>query len=413
LKANAESAISSNLKAIWNRIMVWERLKGMFGSQGKPTTPVPSSAPTRTEDKPAPQVPDLNWIEATDNPWGVPVLDVRPVTLTMLSTSQDPQCAANAMSFEQDDGTGFIGKTPVTERNVETSLRFPVDQGLSDGVLFAPRAMEHKWALFFHQGEIIAVRSWTRVVMLVARVETHDRHIEITRIRGTLCATDETPEFTVRALDYLLRSHVLGAIYPAPLPPGIEADRKAAAMWCMSAFGNLAQLATPCSFTRPDPERPLRTHSLLHIAVARGQPEAVGACLRSGTPIDALAADGLAPLHWALAAQDGAIISMLLDRGASVDVRSDQGATPLMNAVQAASLESTTLLLDRGADANARDMRGFTALHRAAEMGLADIVRLLLDRGATVEVDAEGHTPRSLAEGRGRNDILAMLQSPG
>lgn len=108
-----------------------------------------------------------------------------------------------------------------------------------------------------------------------------------------------------------------------------------------------------------------------------------------------------------------AITSMQLDRGACVDVRSDQGATPLMNAVQAASMESTKLLLDRGADANARDGRGFTALHRAAEMGLADIVRLLLDRGATVEVDAEGRTPRSLAEGRDRNDVLAMLQSPG
>jgi ankyrin repeat protein len=126
-------------------------------------------------------------------------------------------------------------------------------------------------------------------------------------------------------------------------------------------------------------------------------------------PIDALAGDGLAPLHWALALPGNEIATLLLDRGASVDVRSEEGATPLMNAVQSASLEQATLLLDRGADANARDLRGFTALHRAAEMGLVDITALLLARGASIDVDAEGHTPRSLAIARDRKDILALL----
>ena len=61
----------------------------------------------------ASQVPNLDWIEAADNPWGVRVLDVRPVTLTMLSTSADPRCASNAVSFGQDDGTSFIGEDPL------------------------------------------------------------------------------------------------------------------------------------------------------------------------------------------------------------------------------------------------------------------------------------------------------------
>jgi Ankyrin repeats (3 copies)/Ankyrin repeat len=395
--------------------MVWDKIRRIFGGKGEPSQPTPARTPPASQDMPAAfeqQMPALKWIEATDNPWGVRVLDVRPVTLTMLSTSTDPQCATNAVSFGNDDGTGFIGQAPVSERIVETSLRFPVDRALFDGVLFVPRAMEHKWALFFHQGELIAVRSWSRTVALVARVETRDGHVEITRIRGAMCAIDETPDFTVRALDYLLRSHALHDLYPAPLPPGIEADAKAAALWCMSAFGNQAQLATPHAFPRRDPDRLLRTHSLLHIAVARGQAAAIDQCLQSGIAIDALAADGLAPLHWAIAAPDGAIMRLLLDRGASVDVRSDEGATPLMNAVQAASMEGTTLLLDRGADANAHDHRGFTALHRAAEMGLTDIVTLLLERGAAIDVEAEGHTPRSLAEGRGRDDVLAMLLSP-
>lgn len=392
--------------------MVWDRIKRMLGGKAESGELAPVRGQAPLQDKPpapAQDLPEVRWIEAADNPWGVRLLDVRPVTLTMTSTSADPQCAANAVSYGGEDGTVFVGQTPDSQRIVDMSLRFPVDGPLLDGVLFVPRAMEHKWALFFHRGELIVVRSWVRKVVLVARVEARDGHVEITQARGTLCADDETPEFTARVLDYLVRSHALDIVHPAPLPLGIDADPKAAALWCMSLFGNRAQVATPHMFAWRDPERPLRTHSRLHIAVARGQVDTIEACLQAGMPIDALAGDGLAPLHWALASQDDAIATLLLDRGASVDVRSEEGATPLMNSVQDASLGLTTLLLDRGADVNARDLRGFTALHRAAEMGLVGIVRLLLDRGASIDVDAEGHTPRSLAEGRERKDILAMF----
>jgi ankyrin repeat protein len=50
-------------------------------------------------------------------------------------------------------------------------------------------------------------------------------------------------------------------------------------------------------------------------------------------------------------------------------------------------------------------------LHRAAEMGHLDVLRVLLDRGAMPNPEAEGHTPRSLAEGRNRADIVAVLDT--
>jgi hypothetical protein len=373
--------------------MAWDRITRLFGRKGES----------------APQIPTLKWIEASNNPWGVRLLDVRPVTLTMLSTSADPQCATNAISFGQDDGSSFIGETPPARRITEASLRFPVDRILADGVLFVPREMEHKWALFYHRGEVICVRSWLRSVQVVARVEQRPGHIEITQVRGTFGAEDEEPEFTIRVLDFLLRSHALDTVWPAPLPTGMESDPQGAAMWCMSMFGNRASIATPHTFGRLDPDRPLRSHSLLHIAVARGHASAIDQHLAAGVPIDLLAGDGLAPLHWALASDDSAIMTLLLDRGSPIDVRSDEGATPLMNAAQSASMEKASILLDHGADVNARDRRGFTALHRAAEMGHRDVLQLLLDRGAAPNPDAEGHTPRSLAEGRNRKDIVAVL----
>lgn len=373
--------------------MAWTKLKCFFGRQGE-------------QD---PQIPNISWVEAGDNPWGIRVLDVRPVTLAMLSTSADGRCAANAMSFGQDDGTGFIGEEPPVRRTTEASLRFPIDRVLADGVLFVPREMEHKWALFYHRGQMICVRSWTRKVHVVARCEQHADHIEITQICGTFGGEDEEPVITVRMLDYLLRSHALDTVYPAPLPLGMEKDPKAAAMWCMSMFGNRALFATPYQVARHDPARPLRPHSLLHIAVAQGNAPAIEERLAAGIPIDGLAGDGLAPLHWALACDEPAIMTLLLDKGSSVDVRSSEGATPLMNAVQSASVERVSFLLDHGADVNAQDLRGFTALHRAAEMGHLDVLRVLLDRGAAPRPEAEGHTPRSLAERRGHREIIGVL----
>jgi hypothetical protein len=371
--------------------MAWDKFKNIFRRKG-------DSA----------EVPDINWVEAADNPWGVRVLDVRPVTLTMLATSTNPECAANAVSYGQDDGISYIGEEPPVTRNVEANLRFPIDRLLADGVLFAPSEMEHKWALFYHRGEIICVRSWLRQVEVVASVEEHQDHVEVTAVRGTFGAEDEDPELTVRVLDFLLRSHALELVYPAPLPAGMEKEPQEAAMWCMSMFGNRAHCATPHRFVLQDPEEPLRTASLLHIAVARGLVEDIEAHLESGVPVDLLASDGLAPLHWALV-QGPDIMNRLLELGSPVDVQSSEGATPLMNAAQNGSLDGASFLLDHGADVNARDRCGFTALHRAAELGHIDVTRMLLDRGASPNPEAEGHTPRSLAEARGETDIVDLL----
>jgi hypothetical protein len=353
---------------------------------------------------------EVTWIAAADNPWGVPLLDVRPITLTMQSTSRDPSCAKNAISFGGDDGTSFIRQLPLSTREVSASLRYPIDRVLADGVLFTPHMMEHKWALFVHTGELIFVRSWTRRVQLTARIEVDAGNAVVTRVRGTFLDDDEPPELTLRLLDYLIRSHALGDTYPVTLPLGVEEDPNTAALWCMSMFGNRALFATPDQFAWSEPSAPLRSHSLLHIAVARGSVPQIDAALAAGIPIDVLAGDGLAPLHWALANDDPAILLHLLERGSPVDVRSAEGATPLMNAIQSARATKARLLLEHGADVNATDQRGFTALHRAAEMGLVELAQLLLEHGARADVRAGDHTPLSLALERGKGELAELLE---
>jgi len=149
--------------------------------------------------------------------------------------------------------------------------------------------------------------------------------------------------------------------------------------------------------------------------------------LDSGFPIDLLAADGLAPLHWALIRNDTSMLKFLMEQGSPVDIRAEEGATPLMLAVEGAMwekegekggeggkerqsrIEKIVFLLDQGADSNAVDAQGFTALHRAAELGNEDIVRLLLERGADPTKEAQGYTPYVLAQKSGRKEVINLL----
>jgi hypothetical protein len=356
-------------------------------------------------------VPDIAWIPADKNPWNVPVLDVRPYTTTLLSTSSDPTCATNAVSFGQDDGTGFIGQIPLVRRSIPASLHFSRDRFFADGALFLPRQMEHKWALYHHRGLILFIRSWLRKVFATARVDQRGETITLTEITGSLSGEEaEDPRLTIRIADFLLRSHALGLAWPAPFPPALAKDPQTAARWCFSSFGNMAHLATHHEPRLEGPRVALRSHSLLHIAVARGDKGSAQACLRSGIPVDLLAADGLPPLQWALAAEGTSMLEFLLANASGVDARSLEGATALMTATQGDRSVHLEWLLSHGADVNARDARGFTALHRAAEMGKDSFVEILLAHGADPAIEAEGHTAISFAERQGHSKVVQRLR---
>ena len=144
------------------------------------------SEEARTAPKSNGSLPEVPWLAPAENPWGVAVLDVRPVTLTMCSASLDPRCATNAISYGQDDGTGFVGQKPPIQRAVKSDIRFRKDRFLADGVLFIPGEMEHKWAIYFHGGRVLFIRSWLRTVFATAEVEQSGDEVRITSLQGDL-----------------------------------------------------------------------------------------------------------------------------------------------------------------------------------------------------------------------------------
>jgi len=198
-------------------------------------------------------------------------------------------------------------------------------------------------------------------------------------------------------LNFLLISHSIGEIVPAPLPLEYENNLKNVGIWAFSTYGNMAHFGIFSDQFLPTTNKYLRSHSLLHIAVARGNIIEIERFVKNGSNLNALAGDGLAPLHWSIASQTLESMAKLLELGADPNVTTYQGATPIMNAVQSNKIDNLNMLLKSKALVNFKDNRGFTALHRAAEIGHIEIVRLLLRNNADKSISAEGNTALSLS----------------
>lgn len=349
----------------------------------------------------------LPWIEADQNPWKVRLLDLRQISQRILSTSENPEMATNALSYGEEDGLVFLEQETQSAQSIETNFSFPIDDRLERGVLFIPSKMEHKWAIYYHENKILFIRSWLREVHVVAETMQENKQLIVTKIHGEF-TEDESPEFTEATLKFLIHSHVLGEVVPAPIPEDLQESTDAAGLWAFSTYGNMAHFAHFESDINHVTERVLRSHSLLHIAIARGDMDKIKEELDMGANVNALAGDGLSTLQWAISA-DLTILEFLLQAGANPNVESFEGATPIMNAVQSDKMEHLQLLIAQGAEVNKQDNRGFTALHRAAEMGHVEIVKELLKQGADKTVEAEGQTALSLAEIGENAEIIETL----
>lgn len=352
---------------------------------------------------------DLPWINPAENPWNVKLLDLRPISQTMISTSSDPQMARNAISYSGDDGTAFWGIKPANPKTISTNISIPIDGSLEPGVLFIPTTMEHKWAINFDGENLIFIRSWLRQVFVTAKTVQKNNQLIIENITGEF-TENESLDFTTAVLNFLLLSHPMGQVVPAPLPLHLESNTRDAGHWAFSYYGNMAHVGTFDHSFIPVSENKLRSHSLLHIAVAKSDIDQIERLVKNGSNVNLLAGDGLATLHWSIACEDTESMKKLFELGADPNIMSIQGATPLMNATQFKKTEHLRLLIESGAFVNARDNRGFTALHRAAGMGEIEIVKLLLSNGADKTIEAKSHTALSLAIERNYKDIIELLK---
>jgi len=140
-------------------------------------------------------------------------------------------------------------------------------------------------------------------------------------------------------------------------------------------------------------------------AIRTGDAAAVHDLVKDRTKVNAAAADGTTPLHWAAYLDNLALASELVRAGANANATDRYGTTPLMLASTNGNAALIEALLKAGADANAAAADGETPLMTVARTGNAAAVQVLLkyhadanhkeksrDQTALMWAASDGHT---------------------
>ncbi len=398
------------------------------------------------------------WLRGDESPFGVDVLDMAPAVSALQSSGASPEQTARALGWTLDDGHqhAVLASPAPAVALAPGDLAWPAPPVLPDGALFRPQALEDKWALFLQKGRLLLIQSWSGTLACAVDVVPRDGALVATAIHGdpTGGRCGDTAEL-VRVVDFLVQSHALGRILPAPLLAGLPAaDVEQLTLWSFRCFGRRALALSAAPPPAPAPV-PLRTDTAVHIAALAGRADLVMGAAKAGLALDLPGTfQGYGPLHIAAAMGHEEVAMVLLSQGISVDqptapsaadgggetplqvccrqhkagqdpvarlllsagadprVCDADGATPLHLAARAGQLEVCTALLVAGCPADAVDHRGHSALHVAAELGHAVLVERLRAAGASAtQRSRAGQLPADLARAQG-HDALARQLAP-
>src|SRR5262249_29722984 len=157
--------------------------------------------------------------------------DCRPFSTTMISTTSDPAVADSFGRLRGDSGEGHRGRHPADTVTVPCGLSYPSPGGSRDGPLFVARQMEDKWDVYLYDGHLYFARSWTGDLVYRAAVEFRGDEAVVTAVEVGRARAGDDPGLAVRAVDFLLKSHVHGREAPHPLPRGLPEDTRTLAVY--------------------------------------------------------------------------------------------------------------------------------------------------------------------------------------
>ncbi len=152
---------------MWNRIRQWL-----------------TSEPPREESFEA----DLKWHPGSENPFGVRILDCRSVTWNLISTTGDPQIAAQYTALRSSDGKNLIDLPIQDAVRIDASLSFPHNGAVLEGIASKSDTMEVKWDIYIYDSIFLIARSWTGELRYRAFANVGTAEIGISEIE--CCADD-------------------------------------------------------------------------------------------------------------------------------------------------------------------------------------------------------------------------------
>ena len=151
----------------------------------------------------------------------------------------------------------------------------------------------------------------------------------------------------------------------------------------------------------------------IHEAAAAGIEDRVRELIKSDrTLLNSYSHDGWTPLHLAVYFNQNQVAERLIEEGANLNAiaQNAQGVSPLHSALANQNVRIAKMLVQRGADPGAASAAGFTPMHYVATYDLVEIGRMLLDRNVDVTAKTvDGRTPLDIAREKGSERVARML----
>ncbi len=174
------------------------------------------------------------WVNGAESPFGVDILDCRPVVLGLASFTADPAIASRFTELRSSLGAEFRGKRPKDARSVRCNLNYPRQSRFKEGPLSKAQVMEDRWDIYMYDGCLYFARSWSGDLIFLATISFGEQLAHIDEIET---ASSDEDEFVIRQVDFLIQNHIFGLEMPHPLPSGLGRDPQRLAVYSFQLYG--------------------------------------------------------------------------------------------------------------------------------------------------------------------------------
>lgn len=202
------------------------------------------------------KISSVQHIPATQSPFGVDIWDCRAFTHNMVSTTRSAEIASKFARLRSSRGEEYKGRRPREAGTVSCSLTYACPERPLDGPLFKSEQMEDKWDIYLFNDVLYFARSWTGDLLFCASTRFDSDWMRLTCI---VVDGDQAPEFALRVVDYLVKSHILGRNALHPLPPELPKVADAIAAYSFSMFGRRCSFGTYADTTTIEVPMAIRT----------------------------------------------------------------------------------------------------------------------------------------------------------
>ena len=107
--------------------------------------------------------------------------------------------------------------------------------------------------------------------------------------------------------------------------------------------------------------------------------------------LEAVDADGMTPLYYAIEQRDTVVTKYLIDQGINLNHCDLQNRSAIYWAASCGEIPNLKLLLDAGCDPNIKSRLGRTALSKSCWNGFIDVVKCLLETGKIKIDEPDNH----------------------